>query len=156
MRLSDLTPDDWSALGEYVAYVRDKLGLHTWSIHIEHKACNKNHQASIAPVYGRTHAVIRLSRYWPTLSASEQKHTIIHELLHLQFVGVQSAVEHLDGVISDDMVHLLEASHTESLEYAIDAIAYVLTELFKDPPPLVESEEPDGTKICKYDDCDIA
>jgi hypothetical protein len=159
MKLSELTPDDWSNFGSYVAYVRDKLGLHTWSIHIEHRPCSKHHQASICPVYGRTHAVLRLCRTWPDVSPKEQRHTVIHELLHLHFVSLQSTVGYLEPIICEDVWHILSEAHTEKLEYAIDAIAYILTEQFDMPPVLsgnTEAVPETETIIDKYDDSDVA
>lgn len=159
MKLSDLTPNDWTNFGSYVSYVRDKLGLHTWSIHIEHRPCSKNHQASIAPVYGRTHAILRLCRAWPELDAKEQRHTVIHELLHLYFVPLQSTIGHLEPIVCEDVWHMLNEAHTERLEYAIDALAYILTEQFELPPRVSEDDVKsveDDTIVCKYNDCDIA
>ena len=152
MRLDNLTPTDWDNIGAYVAELRDKLGLHVWSIYIEHKPCSKRYQASIRPVYGRTHACVRLCRTWPELSREEQRHTLIHELLHLQFVPLQSAIRHIEPIVGDDVFYILNETHTEGLEYAIDAIAFTLTGLFDLPPEIVGVEEPDKTPVESVED----
>lgn len=140
MKLRDLTPDDWDGIAQYVTYVRDGLGLHQWTIHISQHPCEKNAQASIAPVYGRRHATLFLSRRWPTTDRTEQKHTIIHEMLHLLFFDVQSVVHRVGEVISEELFYTLWDGHTEALEFAVDHLADVLLNRFDDPPVIYQDD----------------
>lgn len=140
MKLRDLSQDDWNGIGKYVAYIKDGLGLQNWAVHISGKPCEKEYEASIAPVYGRKHATLFLSRNWPTFSLHDQKHTIIHEMLHLHFFDLQSTVERLSDVLSEDTFHITWEAHTEALEYAVDHLSDVLCKQFKDPPLIYQPE----------------
>lgn len=141
MKLRDLTTEDWDGIGQYVSYIRDGLGLHQWTVHVSHKPASKDAQASISPVYGRKHAILSLARGWPDVDRKEQKHTIIHEMLHLLFFDTQSTLHRMQEVISEDLFYLLWESHTEALEFAIDHLADVLTHRFDDPPVIYQQEQ---------------
>ena len=136
MKLRDLTPDDWDGIAQYLAYLCRELRLTHWTIHLSQHPTKKRHAGSIAPVYGRKHATLFLSRFWPRYDAYEQKHTLIHELLHLYFFDTQSAVGRLEQTLDPCAFHLVWESHTEALEFAVDALADVLAARLDDPPAL--------------------
>ena len=141
MKLRDLTTEDWDGIRDYVSYVRDGLGLRHWTIHISQTPAEKKAQASIAPVYGRKHATLYLSRHWPTTDRTEQKHTIIHEMLHLLFFDTQAAVHRMQDVMPEDLFYVMWESHTEALEFAVDHLADILITRFEDPPVIYQQEQ---------------
>lgn len=140
MKLRDLTQDDWENIGKYVKYIKNGLGLGNWTIYIANKPCDKEYQASIAPVYGRKVATLFLCRNWPTLDMVEQKQTLIHEMLHLLFWDMQSAVDRLAGVLDESTFHVTWETYLEALEYTVDGLADILCRQFDDPPIIYQPE----------------
>lgn len=136
MKLKHLSKEDWQNLAEYIGEIKAGLELYNWSINLQHAPCSKKHAGTISPIYGRYYATLNLSRYWPKYSAYEQKHTIIHELLHLYFFDTQSAIGRLENIAPEDVYGLIWSEHTERLEYAIDMLASTLCKQFPDPPPI--------------------
>lgn len=141
MKLRDLTPDDWDGIRQYVIYVRNALGLSQWTIHISHKPASKEAQASISPIYGRKHAILFLSRHWPTTDRAEQRHTIIHEMLHLLFFDMQAVLHRMQDVMDEDLFFVMWEAHAEALEFTVDHLADILSAHFDEPPIIHEQEQ---------------
>lgn len=136
MQFEDMSPSDWQGIADYMLLVRNHLGLHAWHLYIANKPCAKKYQASIAPTYGRKYATIYFSRNWPDVDVVEQKQTIVHELLHLLFIDVQSAVDRVSKLVDRKTFSVIWDNHTEALEYAIDALSELIAAQLPDPPAI--------------------
>jgi hypothetical protein len=60
-------------------------------------------------------------------------------LLHIHFFDAQGALERLGEHIDPVLFDVTGQAHLESLEYAIDAIALSMCDLFPDPPAIIPS-----------------
>lgn len=77
-------------------------------------------------VYGQRHAVIRLCQDFASLSPTDQRKVLVHELLHchLDRIAVPFRADNVVGrAIGDISRDILEEQVREAIEHAVDAIA---------------------------------
>lgn len=114
-----------------------------------HTPCDSQYQASIAPVYGRYHASLSLCWNWGTLTPEIQRETIVHELLHLRLLPVDSAFDHIKQALSKRHRAAAESAHIQSIEFAVDGIACAIAPFYPLPFTSVvsSSEENDAHPV---------
>jgi hypothetical protein len=121
-----MTPRQWEQIGLYVRGIADQLGLRDWHFNlIEEEAADPDAWATILCLHGRRVADIRLCADWMEIDAEQQRHSVVHELLHCHLENVANHVnDHgLDKLIGEPAAHLLEQSFRRDVEHAVDAIA---------------------------------
>jgi hypothetical protein len=114
-------------LEAYARRVADEMGLRDWEIAVGEQPCENGNAAAVACTYGRKHALIEVGRDFRDDTAEEQRHYIVHELVHCHLEAADNMVEqdlefalgaHADRVFSDGF--------KRQLEYGIDALATAL------------------------------
>src|SRR5687768_9518251 len=81
---------DWQA---YVNEVAALLCLKDWTVRlVEDHPNNMGALAEIEPVDSRRYALMRLCAHWPDMAPEKQRHSIVHELLHLHHIGASDII----------------------------------------------------------------
>ncbi|MCE5200832.1 MAG: hypothetical protein ABFD54_05755 [Armatimonadota bacterium] len=111
----------------YIREVADKLGLRDWELILKDESPqDEDALAEIVPVEGRKRASIYLNKNFRDLSLGEQRHTIVHELLHCHLKSATDIIR-LDlwesRVLSQSVYDVLIGGYRRQIEYAVDAIA---------------------------------
>ena len=120
-----MKPEDWVVLGQYVRDRADDLALRDWTFTIAHDP--PSHAPALAetrPVYGRRLAAIRFCVEFRELTDDEQRHVVIHELLHCHLADLQhqtGSESRLEKALGQSG-SLALAGIAQSIEYAVDAI----------------------------------
>lgn len=127
----------------YMRAVADRLGLRDWTITVMRAPLDDDDDAAarIVPTYGRRQAKIWLAYVFNEWDAEEQRHVIVHELLHLTVEPLFARLSHtLPKVLGAPIYDLLMASIKLDAEYQNDALADFIAPLF----PLIGDDWPEG------------
>lgn len=109
----------------YVRLLADRLGLKDWSFEVEdYEPNNCEAIAAIHIVTGRKFAVIRFRADLLKETPQQQRHTVIHELIHAHFALVNGFV--CGGGQPGESLSL-------ALEYAVDGLADAVAPLMPLP-----------------------
>lgn len=101
-----------------------KLGLKDWDFTVQKIDPDSEYGATCAIVVGRKHGVLSFPAEWEwTNLTDDQRHTVIHELLHCHFDQYKVVLHRLEGILSDDELKLTELAMRDVVEYGIDGIA---------------------------------
>lgn len=122
---------DRKALGEYVRDTADKLELRDWTFNVEHAALpSEDGLSTLADVTctdGRKLATVRVCENFRERDPEEQRHVIVHELVHCHLTQLQDQCESdLHSLIGRPADTVFELSFRRNLEYAVDALASAL------------------------------
>ncbi len=137
-----MTEDQWQSLERYVRQVADGLRLRDWTVNVERDAPeNPDAGGSVRIIYGRKLAYIRVCSDFASYTPQEQRHTVIHELIHIHLepacnIVLNDVREYL-GRAADD---LLWSGFKRSMEYGVDGLADAVAPLL----PLWEKPPSDG------------
>ncbi|MCE5322134.1 hypothetical protein LLG46_02335 [bacterium] len=129
---------DYNPLCSYIREVADKLRLRDWEFVLKDEPPeDEDVSAEIVPIEGRKRASIYLCTGFRELSPEEQRHTIVHELLHCHLESATDIIrldlwEH--RVLSQNAYDILIGGFRRQIEYAVDAIADAIAHNF----PLIE------------------
>ena len=116
----------------YVRQLADTLRLKDWRIQVLEDLPPENALASCCPISGRKYADIRLGESFLIDTAAEQRHTIIHELLHCHFGPMSRMIEAHDGMPPAAML---------AMEYCVDGLADAIAPLLPLPPASTRSQQ---------------
>jgi len=112
----------------YVRDLADRLALRDWRVVIADDAPDGSD--AIASVYccpGRKYATIRFGDVFFSDDRADQRHSIVHELVHAHLGAYVAAVERLSN--DDKTLRML-------MEYAVDGLADAIAPLVPIPPKL--------------------
>lgn len=129
-------------LGRYVRWLANELGLRDWHIVLaggDDPPDNRDHAACITVYYGRKRARIRLSREWDGMSPEDQRHCLVHELLHAHVDPMRTALSNAASTLGDAAYGILKGAHDDALELAVDGIADAIAPYL--PLPDAEANE---------------
>ena len=124
-----MTRREQKALGAYVRWVADRIGLRDWHFNVIYGHDEGEDTIAICtPTYGRRRAQLSFAEDFSTAyTAEEQRNTVIHELLHCHLAPVQDQVRlDLLGPLSQSGYDLFYSAFRQNLEYAVDSIAAAL------------------------------
>lgn len=130
--MDDETHTYWTG---YVRLLADALGLKDWGVTVNRDAPdNPIAAASMACVTGRkiVHICLRASVFL-TSSCEEQRHYVLHELVHVHLDDVDTVMCQVEDVIDGDMYKLLKRVVDDRIEFAVDAIAAAIGPFFPLP-----------------------
>lgn len=129
-------PPKW--VGPYLRFLADRLGLRDWTIILKHEVADEpDVYAAINPVEDRKLATIRLAEDFTDRTPDEQRHTLIHELLHCHHVPASDMVRlDLTDHLSQTSYDLFYASFRRHIEYMTDGIADSVAPLMPLPAEL--------------------
>jgi hypothetical protein len=128
-RWAESTREPWAP---YVRQIADTLHLKDWEILISPQApAGDETIASIQPIYGRKSALLRLSDGFLTDSATDQRHTLVHELIHCHAAPLQRLLESEEH---------MTAGARQAIEYCVDGLADAIAPLLPLPPANTRSK----------------
>ena|ERR1700689_3366726 len=121
-----------ASLVTYVSELASLLALADWRIDIDPEPCSPQYDAYVTVVPGHKWAIIELSPTWDEKSPDEQRHTLVHELLHLHFDEVRGV---LKRNLNDDPMHrVIMNEHLNFIEHGVEAVASAVHVLLPEVP----------------------
>ncbi|MEO5929748.1 MAG: hypothetical protein ABIR47_07440 [Candidatus Kapaibacterium sp.] len=139
-----MTEAEYKILDEYMRTIADRLMLRDWTIIVKRDACGENSAGDMWGLKGRKVAYIRVADDFRTTSEAEQRHTVVHELLHCHFESAWHVIEHdlkSTGALGGPLHMMCYESFKRQMEFGVDGVADAL-----DPymPPIVWEVPTDG------------
>ena len=111
----------WSG---YIRSLADDIGLKDWTIELKRDGpANSDAGASMITICGRRIVWIRLGFGFYSGTPEDQRHYVLHELLHVHLDDVDTAIWQAKEIIGSDTFTLMEKVVKDRLEFAIDTIA---------------------------------
>lgn len=129
-----MAPSASSVLDAWFLAVRDALGLADWTVIIAEDPAEDGYDAYINVLPGQRRAVLHLGERFMEEPPSEQRHTIVHELLHLHLHEVQAIVDRSAEHLGTAAGAILSTEHRNFLEHGVDAIATAISPLLPEAP----------------------
>ena len=119
-------------LAEYVRYAADYLRLKDWHFHVAVDETLNESLATIDCVPNRMLATICVGPLFFTVDPAEQRHGIVHELIHCH---LQRARTHFDSLADHhgESHPIHRRNHDDHLESGVDALAGALAWALLDP-----------------------
>jgi hypothetical protein len=148
-----ISPAHAARLNAWLRAQADVLGLRDWTLVTQYDADlspsdllrgTSNEQTpacEMLALHGRKRAVISLARDFSTLPSGEQKHALVHELVHIHFAAARDVVrlELAEArAMGQSEYSLLFWNFDRHLEYGVDALAEVLSKGLPDLPSDVD------------------
>lgn len=128
-----MTDEQHAYWSKYVEHMASLLGLRDWRITLEREPSEDDCAASIACIYGRKAANIRLMSEWETYGNDRKRQTVIHELLHCHTRDMQDTAESTIGLLGSPAYSIFSSRHEQSLELCVDGIAEAIAPFFPLP-----------------------
>lgn len=131
-----LSKAEWDVLDAYVRRVADTLALRDWTFRLERdQPAPDDCGMQTNCIEGRRYAVIRVNCEFRADSPEEQRHHVVHELIHCHTAAAHHIIE-LDAkqTLGEAMGSLLERTFGRSIEYAVDGLAQAVAPML----PLIE------------------
>lgn len=115
-------------LGEYLRATADAMELRDWNVVLSREPCDDDTFAQCRCRYGTKRIEVKVPKDFPTATTlEEQRHTLIHELVHAHTDGAWKVVEEdFAGALGREARALLMASYTREIEVGINALASAL------------------------------
>lgn len=107
----------------YVRFIADHMALKDWRIAIEIDPDLRDSLATVEPVPNRQYAILRVGEDFLGAPGEDQRHGIVHELVHLHMEGCRRTVASLVGAVTGPMLDLLQRNHDDQIEGAVDRLA---------------------------------
>ena len=142
------SPETEDAAKAYIDTIADLMGLGDWDIVLHFKlpqaaraqmrGSSDDYDAWLEPVDGRRAAALWLPPNWYAASPADQRHTIVHELLHCHHAAeellVRDELEHLLESFAVDVLHVpIHRWWSQANEYAVDAISVAWAAMLPQP-----------------------
>lgn len=129
-----------SLTARYVRELADLLGLRDWAIVLDEEPAEEEYDAYINMTAGQRRAVLRIGpSHWKD-TPEEQRHTLVHELLHPHFHEAQAIVERNASMLGVTG-QVLGAEHKNFIEHGVDAVAVAISPFFPLPPEASDAEQ---------------
>lgn len=107
--------EDWNG---YIAELKERMRLNDWTLRLKLEDKPRDgDNAEIHSTHGRKLAVLLLSDAFLADKPEDQRHTIVHELVHMHFFGLTDLMEARGDM--DSAARML-------VELGVDAMADVL------------------------------
>lgn len=131
---------DFKRFGRYLRRAADMLGLRDWAFNLRWTPCEDGDaMASINCISGQKRASIFLTMEFADLPEHQQRHALIHELLHCHFNAMDTVLYTACGPLGSVAFGILQSNHHNEVEMAVDAIASEIAQLF----PLITPDDGD-------------
>lgn len=112
------------SLVNYVGRLADALGLGEWHLVLHYDSADAGNAAEVSVVPGRRTAHISLSEDFPTFDPEEQRHVLVHELIHIHLDRIRTyARDTLPEVMGRPAWAAWHVTERDLNEYATDALA---------------------------------
>ena len=124
----------------YSAYIRslaDVMGLRDWEIDLAREyAEDPDTGAQCQTTYGRKIATIVFGQGFLACDPETQRYYCVHELLHCHTCPVHTAVANACGRLGSDAFSILDGTHRDAIEFAVDGIGVAYAKFLPLPPTL--------------------
>lgn len=107
----------------YLRAMADALGLKDWDFFVEANDETGPYQATCAIIVGQKRAKLGFPPSFDNLSPSQQRQTVVHELLHSHFDQWKIVINRLSGMLTDRELMLTELAMRDVVEQGIDGVA---------------------------------
>lgn len=122
-------------LAPYIDQVATLLHLERWTVEVICAEGDGSACAQVDAPYGQRRATITVYPPFFDQTPSEQRDTIVHELVHLILMPAWQYVEELcDAELSVRASRIAWLAFTGHVEYAVDHLAALLTQAVPLPP----------------------
>lgn len=122
-----MTEPEWATLAEYVRWVANEMELRDWTINVLYRPCENDAYATIYPTFGRKVADIHFHEDFRGYSADVQRHTVVHELVHLHVEAAGNMVRRdLETLLGQGADLIFWNGFKRQLEYGVDGIAMAI------------------------------
>lgn len=111
------------SLAKYVASIAAEFGLRDWTFDFPNGPCSDHALAEVDCTYGRKRAAIRFSTDWMGLSPEEQRHVVVHELIHVHFAQANQAARDGFEALGRDAGKIANDAYSVGHEYGVDGLA---------------------------------
>jgi hypothetical protein len=137
-----LTEDVWAELGAYIGELAAALRLNDWTITLRRAPAPDEACAATVTPFGQRRADITVHPHFMTPhrvdgttdAAAWQRHTLVHELLHLVVATMQDSVTaSTEAVLKAQAQKVLEATVAHQLEVVVDHLADVMAPMLPLP-----------------------
>lgn len=138
-----LTVEQRKFWGEYLRATADRVGLRDWTFRLQRSLIedeaddeNKIYGAQVDFIDGRRLADVKLGEAFVTrMTPAEQRHAIVHELMHCHFSAAWRHVEHdLDVFLGKPTYIAFFDSFERNMEFGLDAVTDALERHVPLPP----------------------
>jgi hypothetical protein len=130
--LNDADHAYWTA---YARTLADGIGLKDWETVIRHDTPDdSNAAAAMITITGRRIVWIKLGNGFFADTPENQRHYMLHELVHVHTDDIDTAIWQAKDVITSDAFTLLEKVVKDRIEFATDVIASSVGHAFPLPP----------------------
>ena len=130
-----MTKRDRKALGKYVRWIADRMGLRDWHFLLDHEPPEQDEAwASIFPTYGQRRAVIHFAVDTRDRPTDTLRRIVVHELMHCHHDRMDGVYRTAAEQMGQQARLVSMESWRSTLENATDDIASAWAESF----PLIE------------------
>lgn len=115
---------DRRALGSYMRKIADFMELRDWHLDLSHDPPEYDDAyATCEPIYGQKRAVFRFAVDFRERDLEGQRHTVVHELVHLHLAALTSQVEcDVSEIVGRPVDSVFWKGARRNLEYAVDGL----------------------------------
>lgn len=136
-----MTDADFDALTRYVRWVANELELRDWTITVTREAAPADALAHIRGTYGRKLALIDFAADFRSHDAEDQRHTVVHELVHCHLESATNMVlNDIEDSLGKTTDQVFWNGYKRQIEYGVDALASALAKHL----PLIDWPEASG------------
>lgn len=126
---------DRKELHRYIRWVADAMELRDWTLVLSRIDAEDGDNGHINLTYGRKLATIRLCSDFRTMEPEQQRHTIVHELVHCHLEPAHNMVGNdLEKMLGKPADQVFYDGFRRQAEYATDALASAIAKHM----PLIE------------------
>jgi hypothetical protein len=111
------------------------MGLRDWSVFVEHEPTSSQEWATVRIPDGRREVHVLFCEGFDQLEPDDQRHAIVHELVHPHLSRVWSTVE--DGAaeaFGGMALRMFLSTVRRDIEHSVDALAAVIASHMPEPP----------------------
>lgn len=111
-------------LCRYIRWVANELELRDWTIELLRAPAPADSLGYVHITYGRKLAEIRLSSDFRTRHPEDQRHTIVHELVHCHLESAHNMIfNDLEEFLGKQTDQVFYNGFKRQVEYGVDALA---------------------------------
>lgn len=107
----------------YLAQLQVEMGLSEWTVQIEEAPAPDDCHAQIVCVDGRRIAKLELAHSFDKLPIDQQRHTLVHELLHVIEEESAQVLFKLRTHLGDPVFNIVWDQYVLRREYMVDHLA---------------------------------
>lgn len=125
-----LTKKRRAEIQAYVDVLQPILALRDWKLTVESDdSPNEGDAAAIRCIYGTRHAFINIGVSFDEHPIEQQRHVLVHELLHAHMNRIKGAVINVLNQVGRTEYEVGKAQMVDEVEYAVDSITDALAPL---------------------------